>query len=251
VFISLMNTAGAKQRDVSSFTKILSGGAPIAPATVEAYESVMGAYIHNVYGLTETTSPSHVVPRGVRAPVDKGSGALSVGVPIFETMVRIQGDDGEDLPAGEVGEIVTSGPQVVSGYWNKPEETELAIPNGEIHTGDVGLMDDEGWFYVVDRKKDQINAAGYKVWPREVEDVIYGHQAVQEAAVVGVPDEYRGETVKAFVSLNPGRELDADELIAFCRERLAAYKYPRQVEFVDELPKTASGKVLRRQLRHR
>jgi long-chain acyl-CoA synthetase len=251
VFISLMNAAGAKQRDVSSFTKILSGGAPIAPATVEAYESVMGAYIHNVYGLTETTSPSHVVPRGVRAPVDEESGALSVGVPIFDTMVRIQGDDGEDLPAGEVGEIVTSGPQVVSGYWNKPEETEHAIPNGEIHTGDVGLMDDEGWFFVVDRKKDQINAAGYKVWPREVEDIIYGHRAVQEAAVVGVPDEYRGETVKAFVSLKSGEELDADELIAFCRERLAAYKYPRQVEFVDELPKTASGKVLRRQLRDR
>jgi long-chain acyl-CoA synthetase len=172
-------------------------------------------------------------------------------VPIFDTMVRVQGDDGEDLPAGEVGEIVTSGPQVVLGYWNKPDETEHAIPNGELHTGDVGLMDDEGWFYVVDRKKDQINAAGYKVWPRDVEDVIYGHPGVREAAVVGVPDEYRGETVKAFVSLKPGLELDADELIAFCKERLAAYKYPRQVEFVDELPKTASGKVLRRQLRDR
>ena len=251
VFISLMNSASAGSRDVSSFNKVLSGGAPIAPATLEAYEKKLGAYIHNVYGLTETTSPSHFVPRGVRAPVDEESGALSVGVPIFNTMVRIKGDDDEDLPAGEVGEIVTSGPQVVSGYWNKPEETAHAIPNGELHTGDVGVMDADGWFYVVDRKKDQINAAGYKVWPREVEDAIYGHEAVAEVAVVGVPDSYRGETVKAFVSLKPGQELDADTLIAFCKERLAAYKYPRQVEFVDELPKTASGKVLRRELRDR
>ncbi|HZO06323.1 MAG TPA: long-chain fatty acid--CoA ligase [Solirubrobacterales bacterium] len=251
VYISLMNAPGAGSRDVSSFTKILSGGAPIAPATVEAYEGAMGAYIHNVYGLTETTSPSHFVPLGVKAPVDEESGALSVGLPIFNTMVRIRDDEDNDLPAGEVGEIVTSGPQVVSGYWNKPEETEHAIPGGELHTGDVGVMDPDGWFYVVDRKKDQINAAGYKVWPREVEDVVYGHEAVQEVAVIGVPDEYRGETVKAFVSLKPGAELSDQELIAFCKERLAAYKYPRQIEFVDELPKTASGKVLRRELRDR
>jgi long-chain acyl-CoA synthetase len=227
----------------------VSGGAPIAPATVEAFERQFGAYIHNIYGLTETTSPSHCTPIGMRAPVDETSGALSVGVPIFNTLVRVVDDDGKDLPAGEVGEIVTSGPQVVSGYWNKPEETEHAIPGGQLHTGDVGLMDEQGWFYIVDRKKDQINAAGYKVWPREVEDVLYGHEAVREAAVVGVPDEYRGETVKAFVSLKPGAHADADELIAFCKERMAAYKYPRQVEFVDELPKTASGKVLRRELR--
>jgi len=251
VFISLMNCPGAATRDVSSFRKLLSGGAPIAPATVEAYEKAMGAYIHNVYGLTETTSPSHFVPRGVRAPVDEDSGALSVGVPIFNTMVRIRDDEDNDVPAGEVGEIVTSGPQVVSGYWNKPDETQHAIPDGELHTGDVGVMDADGWFYVVDRKKDQINAAGYKVWPREVEDVIYGHEAVQEAAVIGVPDEYRGETVKAFVSLKPGQKAGEDELIAFCKERMAAYKYPRQIEFVDELPKTASGKVLRRELRDR
>jgi long-chain acyl-CoA synthetase len=144
---------------------------------------------------------------------------------------------------------VTSGPQVVPGYWEKPEETESAIPAGRLHTGDVGFMDEQGWFYVVDRKKDQINAAGYKVWPREVEDVLYGHPAVREAAVVGVPDEYRGETVKAFVSLKPGESADEPTLIAFCKERMAAYKYPRQVEFVDELPKTASGKILRRELR--
>jgi long-chain acyl-CoA synthetase len=251
VFIALMNAPSAGDRDTSTFRKLVSGGAPIAPPTVEAFEAKFGAYIHNIYGLTETTSPSHCVPIGTRAPVDEGSGALSVGVPIFSTVVKILDDEGNELPPGEVGEIVTSGPQVVPGYWNKPEETEHAIPGGELHTGDVGVMDADGWFYIVDRKKDQINAAGYKVWPREVEDVLYAHEAVREAAVVGVPDEYRGESVKAFVSLKPGAQADADALIAFCKERMAAYKYPRAIEFVDELPKTASGKILRRELRAR
>jgi long-chain acyl-CoA synthetase len=218
---------------------------------VRAFQDAFGTYVHNIYGLTETTSPSHAVPFGAPAPVDEASGALSVGVPLFDTVVRIVGEDGEDLPVGEVGELVTSGPQVVPGYWGKPEETELALPGGALHTGDVGYMDERGWFYIVDRKKDQINAGGYKIWPREVEDVLYEHAAVREAAVVGVPDEYRGETVKAFVSLRPGRDATAEELIAFCRARMAAYKYPRLVEILDELPKTASGKLLRRELRNR
>ncbi len=251
VFIALMNAPTAAQRAIPMFSKIVSGGAPIAPATVEAYEKTFGAYIHNIYGLTETTSPSHCVPIGTRAPVDAASGALSVGVPIFNTVVQVVDEEGKDLPPGEIGEFVTSGPQVVSGYWDKPEETEHAIPGGALHTGDVGFMDDDGWFYLVDRKKDLINAAGYKVWPRDVEDVLYGHGAVREAAVVGVPDEYRGETVKAFVSLKPGESVTEESLIAFCKERIAAYKYPRQIEFVEELPKTASGKILRRELRDR
>jgi long-chain acyl-CoA synthetase len=249
VFIALMNAPTAGERDLSILTKVLSGGAPIPPATVEAFERKFGAYIHNIYGLTETTSPSHCVPFGRRAPVDPSSGALSVGVPIFSTVVRVVDENGNDVPPGTVGEFVTSGPQVVSGYWNKPEETEHALPGGSLHTGDVGFMDDDGWFYLVDRKKDQINVSGYKVWPREVEDVLYGHSAVREAAVVGIPDDYRGETVKAFVSLKPGHEVTEEALIAFCKERMAAYKYPRTVQFLDELPKTASGKILRRELR--
>ena len=123
------------------------------------------------------------------------------------------------------------------------------MPDGALRTGVVGFMDSDGWFYIVDRKKDMINASGYKVWPREVEDVLYGHDAVREAAVVGVPHEYRGETVKAYVSLKAGQSVEQQDLIAFCKERMAAYKYPREIEFVDELPKTASGKVLRRELR--
>ena len=251
VFIALMNDPAAKERDLSSLAKVYSGGAPIAPSVVEAFEREVGAYVHNIYGLTETTSPSHAVPLGRRAPVDPTSGALSVGVPIFNTVVKVVGDDGEELPPGEVGEFVTSGPQVVPGYWGKPEETANALPGGHLRTGDVGFMDADGWFYVVDRSKDQINAAGYKVWPREVEDVLYEHPAVREAAVVGVPDPYRGETVKAFVSLRPGQQATEAELAAFCKERMAAYKYPRQVELVDELPKTVTGKILRRELRAR
>jgi long-chain acyl-CoA synthetase len=251
VFIALMNAPNADHDALSSLGKIWSGGAPIPPSTVKAFQQAFGQYIHNIYGLTETTSPSHCTPAHAEAPVDEASGALSVGVPVYDTVVRIVGEDGTDLPPGEVGEIVTTGPQVVKGYWNKPEETERALPGGSLHTGDVGYMDERGWFYIVDRKKDQINAGGYKVWPREVEDVLYEHEAVREAAVVGVPDEYRGETVKAFVSLRAGKEVTAEELIAFAKARMAAYKYPRQIEFLDEIPKTVSGKLLRRELRER
>jgi long-chain acyl-CoA synthetase len=250
-FIAMMHSPSCEGRDLSSLTKAVTGGAPVPPSTIAAFKAATGVDVYNSYGLTESTSATHIVPRGTSAPVEATSGALSVGVPVFNTMVRIRDDKDNDLAAGEVGEIVSKGPQVVAGYWEKPEETEHAIPGGELHTGDVGVMDDDGWFYIVDRAKDQINAAGYKVWPREVEDVVYMHEAVREAAVVGIPDEYRGETVKAFVSLKAGSSVSEAELISFCRERMAAYKYPRQVEFMDELPKTASGKLLRRELRDR
>ncbi|PXY30324.1 acyl-CoA synthetase [Prauserella coralliicola] len=251
VFIALLNAPNADRAALASLRKIWSGGAPIPRSTITAFEELTGTYIHNIYGLTETTSPSHGVPAPARAPVDERSGAVSIGVPVYNTVARIVGDDGTELPPGEIGEVVISGPQVVKAYWNKPDETDRAIPGGELHTGDVAYMDAEGWFYLVDRKKDQINASGYKVWPREVEDVLYEHDAVREAAVVGVPDDYRGETIKAFVSLRAGRRATEEELIAFARERLAAYKIPRRVEFLDEIPKTVSGKLLRRELRER
>ena len=249
VFIALAALEGSDRQAWSSLRAIYSGGAPIAPAVTNQFQERTGHYIHNIYGLTETNSPSHAVPMGVQAPVDPNTGALSVGVPVCNTVVRILDEEGNEAPVGELGEICTSGPQVVSGYWNKPEATEESIPGGELHTGDVGFMDEQGWFYLVDRKKDMINAAGYKVWPREVEDVLYGHPAVREVAVVGVPDEYRGETVKAYVSVKAGAEISEEELIAWAKEQLAAYKYPRSVDFVDELPKTTTGKILRRELR--
>lgn len=235
----------------ASFRNISSGGAPVPPALVEKFRAGFGPYIRNGYGLTECTAPCASVPPDLEAPVDPASGTLAVGVPGPDTVVRIVDDQGAEVPFGEQGEIVVRGPQVVPGYWRRPEATAETFPDGELRTGDIGFMDPQGWLYVVDRKKDMINASGFKVWPREVEDVLYTHPEVREAAVVGVPDGYRGETVKAYISLRPGAETDPDELAVYCKERLAAYKYPRQVVILPDLPKTASGKILRRELRSR
>ncbi len=248
-FSALLNAPGFSREAFDSFTSIYSGGAAISPAAERGFLEATGKQVHNAYGLTETTSPMTVTPFGSPSPVDPNSGALSVGVPAPNTIVRIQGDDGTDLPLGEVGEIVAEGPQVVAGYWGKPEETAAGLPGGALRSGDVGFMDPQGWVFIVDRKKDMINASGYKVWPREVEDVLAEHPAVRESAVVGVPDERRGETVKAFVSLKPGASATEEDLVAHCRERMAAYKYPRSVVLLDELPKTVTGKILRRELR--
>ncbi|MFD7717412.1 class I adenylate-forming enzyme family protein [Streptomyces sp. NPDC059814] len=248
-FMALAATPGVTPEHFASFQVISSGGAPLPPALVEKFRTGFGPYIRNGYGLTECTAPCASVPPEREAPVDPVSGTLSVGVPGPDTVVRIIDENGADVPFGEQGEIAVRGPQVVSGYWRLPEATAAAFPDGELRTGDIGFMDREGWLYVVDRKKDMINASGFKVWPREVEDVLYTHPAVREAAVVGVPDAYRGETVRAYVSLRPGSAVEPDELGAYCKERLAAYKYPREVEILAELPKTASGKILRRELR--
>ncbi|MFD9631938.1 class I adenylate-forming enzyme family protein [Streptomyces violascens] len=248
-FMALAATPGVTREHFASFEVISSGGAPLPPALVEKFREGFGPYIRNGYGLTECTAPCASVPPEKEAPVDPVSGTLSVGVPGPETVVRIVDLEGNEVPFGEQGEILVRGPQVVPGYWRRPDATAEAFPDGELRTGDIGFMDRDGWLYVVDRMKDMINASGFKVWPREVEDVLYTHPAVREAAVVGIPDAYRGESVKAYVSLRPGAEADPAELAAYCKERLAAYKYPREVEILAELPKTTSGKILRRELR--
>jgi long-chain acyl-CoA synthetase len=248
-YIALMNAESAGRRDVSSLRLPLSGGAAISPAVVGAWRDMFGSTIVPVYGLTETTGPTHMVPPETTPPVDPASGALAVGVPVFGTTAWVVDELGRELPPGEPGELLISGPQVVPAYWEKPEESAETFAGGAMRTGDIAVVDSSGWFYIVDRKKDLINASGYKVWPREVEDVLLEHPAVREAAVIGIPDPYRGETVKAFVSLRPGEQITTDELTAFCRERMAAYKYPRSIELRDELPKGASGKILRRELR--
>jgi long-chain acyl-CoA synthetase len=250
-FMALAARPDATPEHFASFVNISSGGAPVPPALVETFRERFGPYIRVGYGLTECTAPCASVPPGLEAPVDPVSGTLSVGLPGADTVVRIVDERGEEVPFGEQGEIVVRGPQVVPGYWRRPDATAESFPDGELRTGDIGFMDEQGWLYVVDRKKDMINASGFKVWPREVEDVLYTHPAVREAAVVGVPDGYRGETVRAYISLRPGAEATPDELAAYCKERLAAYKYPRQVEILPDLPKTASGKILRRELRSR
>jgi long-chain acyl-CoA synthetase len=248
-FMALAAHPAATRDHFDSFRVISSGGAPVPPALVEKFRAGFGPYLRNGYGLTECTAPCASVPPEREAPVDAASGTLSVGLPGPDTVVRIIDDKGEDVPFGEHGEIAVRGPQVVPGYWRLPEATAEAFPDGELRTGDIGFMDADGWLYVVDRKKDMINASGFKVWPREVEDVLYTHPAVREAAVVGIPDEYRGETVKAYVSLRPGACVEPAEISAYCAERLAAYKYPREVQILAELPKTTSGKILRRELR--
>jgi long-chain acyl-CoA synthetase len=175
----------------------------------------------------------------------------SIGLPLADTEARIVDlDNGErEVAIGEVGEIAIRGPQVMKGYWNKPEETALVLRDGWLYTGDVARKDADGYFYIVDRKKDMIIAGGYNIYPREVEEVLWEHPKILEAAVIGVPDAYRGETVKAFVVLQPGTLATADEIVAFCRERLAAYKVPRLVVFRESLPKSGVGKYLRRALR--
>ncbi|MGW2633332.1 AMP-binding protein [Streptomyces chattanoogensis] len=250
-YMALMAHPDVSRDHFASFAAMYSGGAPLPPALVETFRARLGPYLRNGYGLTECTAPCASVPPGREAPVDKVSGALAVGVPGPDTVIRIIDENGADLPFGEQGEIAVRGPQVVPGYWRRPDATAEALPDGELRTGDIGFMDTDGWLYVVDRKKDMINASGFKVWPREVEDVLYTHPEVREAAVVGVPDPYRGESVKAYVSLRPGASAQPAELSAYCKERLAAYKYPRTVEILAELPKTTSGKILRRELRHR
>ncbi|NMO03392.1 long-chain fatty acid--CoA ligase [Gordonia sp. TBRC 11910] len=235
--------------DFSSIRRLGSGGAAISPRLAGKIEAAVGQPLTVVYGLTETTSPALATPLGTPIPVDSESGALSIGVPVYDTVVRIVDELGADVGAGEIGELAISGPQVAAGYWQQPEATGESFPDAELRTGDVGFVDADGWTFLIDRKKDMITSAGYKVWPREVEEVLYRHPDVAEAAVVGVPDDVRGESVTAFVALEPGRRADADALMAYAREQLAAYKRPRRIVLTGALPKTSSGKILRRVLR--
>jgi len=247
-FIALLHSEAMGAYDLSSLTKVYTGGAPTPPGVLAEWHDRTGSRIQPMYGLTEATSPTHMTPHGAVPPVDPRTGAMSVGVPVFNTDVRVVTDAGHEAAPREIGELVIAGPQIIPGYWQKPKETAEALGNGELRTGDVGFMDEQGWFYLVDRAKDMIVASGFKVWPREVEEVLYLHPAVREAAVIGVPDPYRGETIKAVISLKPGHEVTTQEIKAFARERMAAYKYPRFVEIIEDLPKTASGKIMRRML---
>jgi len=194
------------------------------------------------YGLTETSPLTHANPIARPRPG-------SIGVPLPDTDARIVDEAGREVAPGGTGELLIRGPQVMLGYWNRPRETARAIEDGWLHTGDIARMDADGYFAIVDRQKDQINTAGFKVWPREVEETLYAHPAVRQAAVIGVPDDYRGEAVKAFVVLKDAQRADPAELLAFCRERLSGYKVPRSVELRESLPISAAGKLLRRALR--
>ena len=251
-FIALAEHARASQEAqaaLGAMTSSFSGGAAVPAAVIERYEKQFGVYIRNGYGLTESSSVCIAVPTGQRAPVDAGSGATSIGRPLPGVTVAVIADDGTEVPAGVPARSSFRDLRLAADIGTGPDETANTFRPDGLHTGDIGFIDQHGWIYVVDRKKDLIIVSGYKVWPRDVEDVLYQHASVAEAAVVGIPDSYRGESVAAFVVPRPGTSLDPDELNRHCRERLSAYKCPRRYEIVSALPKSASGKILRRLLR--
>lgn len=234
--------------DLRSLKLAFSGGAPIPPAIVERARREFALDIHNGYGMTETASAVIAVPPGRSAPIHAASGTLSVGVPLPNVDVRVVDVTNRIVGPGEIGELLISGPQVVRGYWENPGATAATMGDGWLRTGDGAIMDEDGWVYLVDRLKDQINVSGYKVWPREVEDALCEHPDVFEAAVVGKTDPYSGERVEAFVTAR-STGLQGESLRVFVRERLAAYKVPRVVHVVDALPKTETGKIRRSELR--
>jgi long-chain acyl-CoA synthetase len=245
MYVAFNNAPHVERYGFKSLRICMSGGAALPVEVRERFEVLTGGRLVEGYGLTEASPVTHINPPTGSPKVG------SIGLPLADTEARIVDlDNGErEVAIGEVGEIAIRGPQVMKGYWNKPEETALVLRDGWLYTGDVARKDADGYFYIVDRKKDMIIAGGYNIYPREVEEVLWEHPKILEAAVIGVPDAYRGETVKAFVVLQPGTLATADEIVAFCRERLAAYKVPRLVVFRESLPKSGVGKYLRRALR--
>ncbi len=244
MYVALNSFPKAEQYGIDSIRICNSGSAPIPVDLIRSFEKKTGASMYEGYGLSEASPTTHNTPRtGQKKPG-------SVGIPLPGTEARIVDlEKGtKTLPIGEAGELVIRGPQVMKGYWNMSKETRQAIRDGWLFTGDIARMDEEGFFYIVDRKKDLIIASGYNIYPREIEEVLYTHPAVLEAAVVGVADSYRGETVKAFIVLKSEAQVSSEEIKQFCRNYLASFKVPRHIEFRASLPKTAVGKILRRVL---
>ena len=244
LFNAINQFPGVARRDLSSVKVCVSGSAPLSVDVQQRFEELTGGKICEGFGLTETSPITHINPlQGLRK-------IGTIGLPIVGTDCRIvDAESGtRDLPPGEPGELLIQGPQVMQGYWNKPEETANVLRDGWLYTGDLAVMDQDGYFKIVGRKKEMIDASGYKVYPDEVDRVLMSHPAVLEAATIGVPDVKRGETVKSFVVLRPGMSATAEQIIAHCRTSLAVYKVPREVEFRTELPKSAALKILRREL---
>ena len=245
MFIGLLNHPGIDQADLTSIKGCFSGSAPLPLEVIRDFEAKTGSTIVEGFGMTESSPVTHINPFIGERKVG------SIGLPISDTECRIVDlNDGEtNMPLGESGELLLKGPQVMKGYWNKPEATAETLTDGWLHTGDIGKMDEDGYFYIVDRKKDMIISGGYNVYPRDIEEVFFEHPKVLEAAALGVPHPKRGEQVKVFVALKEGETATEEELLAYCKDKLAAYKLPTMIEFRDELPKTNVGKVLKKDLR--
>ena len=245
MYIAIINHPRVKEYNISSIKVCSSGSAPMPVEALKRFEELTGGKISEGYGLTEASPVTHANPFSGQRKIG------SIGLPRPDTDAKIVDlETGEkDLPPGQEGELCIRGPQVMKGYWNRPEETVKSLRNGWLYTGDIARMDEEGYFYIVDRKKDMIICGGYNVYPREVEEVLYQHPKILEACAVGVPDPYRGETVKAFVVLKETEQATSEEIIAYCQKNMAKYKAPTLVEFRKELPKSHVGKVLRKILR--
>ena len=243
MYAAMLHDPASANADASSLRTCVSGGAAMPVEILHGFEKTFGCVILEGYGLSETSPvASFNHPDAERKPG-------SIGTPVAGVEMRVVGADGSDLPAGEVGEIAIRGHNVMKGYWGKPETTAQAIPDGWLRTGDLARVDEDGYFFIVDRKKELIIRGGYNVYPREIEEVLYEHPAVAEAAVVGIAHDELGEEVGAAVALKPGATAAPEELRAFVKEKVAAYKYPRHVWLVSELPKGPTGKILRREVR--
>ncbi len=247
--ISIYSHPDVKKYKLTSLKMAIAGAMALPAEVTKRFEEATNAIIIEGYGLTEASPVTHA------NPLDKGLRKIgSIGLPFPSTYSRIVDLENSSKVLGpdEIGELAVKGPQVMMGYHNRPDETAAVLSkDGWLLTGDIAKMDKDGWTFIVDRKKDLINAAGYKVWPRDVEEILFEHPAVKEAAVIGVPDKVRGETVKAFIILQPGKTATEEEIRKFCKEKMAVYKVPTSVEFVTDLPKTMVGKVLRRELREK
>ena len=245
MFIGLLNHPGIDQANLTSIKGCFSGSAPLPVEVIRDFEAKTGSTIVEGFGMTESSPVTHINPFVGERKVG------SIGLPISDTECRIVDlNDGEtNMPLGESGELLLKGPQVMKGYWNKPEATAETLTDGWLHTGDIGMMDEDGYFYIVDRKKDMIISGGYNVYPRDIEEVFFEHPKVLEAAALGVPHPKRGEQVKVFVVLKEGETGTEEEFFAYCKDKLAAYKLPTMIEFRDDLPKTNVGKVLKKDLR--
>ena len=244
MYVAINNDPDVQKYDLSSIKVCISGAAPLPVEVQKQFEALTGGRLREGYGLTETSPVTHC------NPIYGSNKAGSIGVPFPGTVAKIVDidDPSKEMPVGERGQLAVKGPQVMRGYLNRDEETAAIFHDGYILTGDIAMMDEDGYFYIVDRKKDMVIAGGYNIFPREIEEVLYGHEKIREACVAGVPHGYRGETIKAYIVLKDGVAMTEEEVIDYCKENLAKYKVPKIVEFREELPKTMVGKILRRML---
>ncbi|MDP9326521.1 MAG: long-chain fatty acid--CoA ligase [Candidatus Dormibacteraeota bacterium] len=243
MYFAMLNHPERSTYDTSTLRLCVSGGASIPGEVLKAWEDATGTKILEGYGLSETS------PTASFNQLEVGTKVGSIGTPVFGVDMKIFDEDGKEVAQGELGEIVIKGHNIMKEYWRKPEATEESIRNGWFHSGDIGYVDEDGFFFIVDRKKEMIIRGGFNVYPREIEEVIYAFPQVAEAAVIGIPDEKFGEEVVAVVAPKPGEEIDVDALKAFVKERVAAYKYPRKIEVVKELPKGPTGKIMKREIK--